>query len=139
MFFIWVFFIHVMIWGQIFFKRRAIMRLRIKLLQARGMSHLQILFKFMLDPLQELEQRNSKKRLMDWFKQLGINQIRGDPFKESHMINAWFRFLKFTNNHFYEIGSWLAHYDKKLYYFLFLDTFAFLEEAITKINQLFLF
>ncbi|GAY52952.1 hypothetical protein CUMW_145920 [Citrus unshiu] len=41
------------------------MRLRIKLSQAHGMRYIQILFKFLSDLLQELEQRNLKKRLMD--------------------------------------------------------------------------
>ena len=41
------------------------MRLRIKLSQAHEMRHIQILFKFSSDPLQELEQRNSNKRLID--------------------------------------------------------------------------
>ena len=115
------------------------MRLKIKLSQAHGMRHIQILFKFPSDLLQELEQRNSKKRLMDWFKQLVLNQIRGGPLKESHMINAWFRLFKFPNSHFHEIGSWLAHYGEKIYYFPFSDTFPFLEEAIRETNQLFLF
>ncbi|KAH9650499.1 hypothetical protein KPL70_026409 [Citrus sinensis] len=36
-----------------------------KTITSTGMRHIQILFKFPSDPLQELEQRNSKKRLMD--------------------------------------------------------------------------
>ena len=66
-------------------------------------------------------------------------QIRGGPLKESHMINALFRLLKFLNNHFDEIGSWLARYGRKIYYFPFSDIFQFLEEAIREANQLFLF
>ena len=45
----------------------------------------------------------------------------------------------FPNNHFHEIGNWLAHYGGKLYYFPFWDTFPFLEKAIKESNQLFLF
>ncbi|KAH9649300.1 hypothetical protein KPL70_025934 [Citrus sinensis] len=41
-----------------------VMRLRIKLSQAHRMRDIKILFKFPSYPLQELEQRNSKKRLM---------------------------------------------------------------------------
>ena len=62
---------------------------------------------------------------MGWFKQLVLNQIRGAPLKESNMINAWFRLLKFPNNHFHEMESWLAHYGGKIYYFSFLDIFPF--------------
>ena len=116
-----------------------LMRLRIKLSQAREMRHIKILFKFPSDPLQELEQRNLKKHLMDWFKKLGLNQICRGPLKESHMINLRFKLLKFLNNHFHEIGSWLAHYGGKIYYFPFSDTFSFLEEAIRETNKLFLF
>ena len=38
--------------------------------------------------------------------------------------------LEVSNNHYHEIGSWLAHYGEKIYYFPFSDTFSFLEEAI---------
>ena len=116
-----------------------LMRLRIKLSQALRMRHIQILFKFPSNPLQELEQTNSKKHLIDWFKQLGLNQIHGGPLKELHMINAFFRLLKFSNNHVHEIGSCLAHYGEKIYYFPFSNTFPFPEEAIRETNQLFLF
>ena len=75
---------------------------------------------------------------MGLFKQLGRNQIHGDLLKESHMINVWFRLLNFLNNHFHKIGCWLAYYGGKIYYFLFSDTFPFLEEAIKETNQLFL-
>ena len=115
------------------------MRLRTKLSQAWGMRHIQILFKFPSDPSQELEERNSKKCIMGWFKQLRLNQIRGGLLKESDMINAWLRLLKFPNNHFHEIGSWLAHYGGKIYYFPFSDSFPFLEEASGETNKLFLF
>ena len=57
--------------------------------------------------------------LIDWFKQLGLNQIRGGLLKESHMINAWFRLLNFPNNRFHEIGSLLSHYGRKIYNFPF--------------------
>ena len=90
------------------------MRLRIKLSQTRRMRHIQILFKFPADLLQELKQRNSKKRLIDLFKHLELNQIYGGSLKESHMINTLFRFLKFSNNHFHEIRSWLAHFGGKI-------------------------
>ena len=109
-----------------------VMRLRIKLSQACGMRHIQIPFKFPSDSLQELDQINSKKRLIDWFKHLRLNQIRGGPLKELHMINARFRLLKFSNNHFHEIGSWLAHYGEKIYYFPFWILSRFLKRLVEK-------
>ena len=142
----------VIIWGQIFFKRKGIMGMRTKLSQARGMRHIQILFKFLSYLSQKLELRNSKKCVMGWFKQFMLNQIRGGLLKESQMINAWFRLLKFPNNQFNEIRSWLPHYARKIFFFpfrilsrlenallSFMNTFLFLKEANRETNHLFLF
>ena len=109
-----------------------VMRLRTKLSQAHEMRYIQILFKFLSDQSQELEQRNSKKHLIGWFKQLELNQIRRGPLKESQMMDAWLKLLKFPNNHFQEIRNWLAHYGGKIYYFSFWILSRFLKRLVEK-------
>ena len=47
--------------------------------------------------------------------------------------------LEVSNKHFHEIGSWLAHYHGKIYYFPFLVTFLFFEVASLETNKLFMF
>ena len=105
------------------------MILRTKLSQAHGMRYIHIPFKFLLDPSQELVQKNSKNRLMGWFKQLDLNQIRGGPLKKAHMIfrplNTWFRLFKFPHNHFHKISKLVCTLWLENTLFTLSDVFSF--------------
>ena len=126
MFLIWVLLMQVMIWEE-----------RINEIEEKIVTSMWD--EVYSDPIQvpvklvtRARERNSNKHLMGWFKQLGLNQIHGGPLKESYMINAWFYLLKFPNNHFYEIGSWLAHYGGKINCFPFRILSCFLRSLVDK-------
>ena len=116
----------VTIWGQILFKRRGMIKLRKKLSHAHMMRLIQV-------PVGPITRDRAKK----------FNEIREGLLKEPHMIfkplSAWFRLLKFPNNHFHEIENLACTLWRENILLSFSDTFLFLEEASGKTNQLFSF